>query len=516
MSDTGRLFDTLDGGDPNAAPRLRWRLVTNTRNLFHVLSSGLVSGPAGFGKKYYEDPLSLAPGWIPLVPEVAPRSLLDLAVRERPTLRPCLVELDLANLEGPCLALDPSGFVKEMVFPEGLSGNEVLLLVPAPLPVHWITEVLFETKEAKASTLHEADNYANVSFAGLRTRVLKKAFAGEAESRWLESVQKTSSRDEPPARAVAAGGVLAMLLHTAERGELPMKASRLGFDPDVDPEVHDPALRTLVFWLQGRQEPPDGDLAARLWELLEAVAGARFLAGSPDPTSVVLEHLEGSTRGTDERLQDAVEKLTSDLRALQRLGEHTVSQLLERHVKPLSAALVLFFLRETCTEFLKFSHPLVQEEHRVPGAMLFGARCGWLGLPEKLRGVPNLAPAVCHRMADLAHAMTGSGIRLGPAPPRPLPVRELLAPRERGWSPKQKEAALVLARAGGWNCIHTRVTFGKGEYRLVVDGSGTHVVFEGEPKAVSTDVDRDELFSRLASERPAEATLNKVRALLQG
>lgn len=517
MIDTSpQLFETPNAGELRDAPRFRWRLVTNTRNLFQMMASGLVTGPAGFGKKYYEDPLSLAEGWVPLVRDAAPRPLLELSVRERPGLRPCLLELDLSSLEGPCHALDAAGSLQEIPFPQGLSGAEVLLLVPAPLPAHWITEVLFEAKEDKSSTLRDAENYANVSLAGLRTRILKKAFAGESQANWLESLKSISPRDDPPARALASGGVMAMLLHTAERGDLAVEASRLAFEPEAEPEAQDPSLRALAAWLRGSSEPLAEDLGARLlWELVEAVSGARFQEGSPEPTAVVLEHLGQATQGTEERLQLAVEQLTSDLRALRGLGEHTVSDLLDRHGKPLSRALVLFFLRQTCPELLDFSHPLILEQHRIPAAMLFGARCGWLGLPESLRSVPGLAPAVSHRMAAMAHHTGQSGIRLGDAPPRPRSVRELLAPGERGWTAKQKEAALLLARAGKWDCIRTRVTLGKGEYRLVVDGSGTHLVFDGEPRAVSTNVDQDELFSRLAAERPADASLRKVRDLLQ-
>ncbi len=56
----------------SAEPRLVWHLATNQLNLMFLLAAGLVTGPKGFGRKYYLDPLSVAPGWIPLFAERIP------------------------------------------------------------------------------------------------------------------------------------------------------------------------------------------------------------------------------------------------------------------------------------------------------------------------------------------------------------------------------------------------------------------------------------------------------------
>ncbi len=109
-------------------------------------------------------------------------------------------------------------------------------------------------------------------------------------------------------------------------------------------------------------------------------------------------------------------------------------------------------------------------------------------------------------MAVRAHAEADSGIDLGPAPPRPRTLREHLRAEGKGFSRRQREAALRLARDMGWSgLLHTRISLGRGEYRLVVNGAGAHVLLDGDVKAVTTDVDMEALLARLAEdELPAK------------
>src|SRR5690606_14073288 len=79
---------------------IKWRLVTNHQNLMFMLSSGMIMPPSGFGKKYYQDTLSLVPGWIPLFPEELWKSAVDYSVAEQALLRPCYTELDLREVSG--------------------------------------------------------------------------------------------------------------------------------------------------------------------------------------------------------------------------------------------------------------------------------------------------------------------------------------------------------------------------------------------------------------------------------
>ena len=53
----------------------------------YLLAAGLITGPRGFGRKYYRDALGALPGLIPLFAERIPVPVLQEAVAEGPHLR---------------------------------------------------------------------------------------------------------------------------------------------------------------------------------------------------------------------------------------------------------------------------------------------------------------------------------------------------------------------------------------------------------------------------------------------
>ena len=117
-------------------------------------------------------------------------------------------------------------------------------------------------------------------------------------------------------------------------------------------------------------------------------------------------------------------------------------------------------------------------------------------------------------MARLSHRIAGTGIELGEAPPRVLPLRELFGDGS-AWRAGEKSAALELARALKWDCVHTRINLGPGEYRLIVKGGTTSIEVPGEPR-ISPEVDRDRFFDLLSAARPDHATEAKVRQKFGG
>jgi carbamate kinase len=72
-----------------------------------------------------------------------------------------------------------------------------------------------------------------------------------------------------------------------------------------------------------------------------------------------------------------------------------------------------------------------------------------------------------------------------------------------------------LARKKKWDCIQTRVKLGKGEYKVVVDGSGVNILLDGDVKAVEAFVDKDKFMTMLSLELGIETkTEDEVCRLL--
>jgi hypothetical protein len=519
MSDSGSDLFGPSPPPPRAAasapPRLVWHLPTNQLNLMFMLASGLVTGPKGFGRKYYQDALAICPGWLPLFAEAIPAEALDLAVSEAGHLRRVVVALDLAVLKGPVQALGLDGEMIVLQFPQGLIGTEQILLVPAPLPATWIRAILFASKEDSVATLDEAADYANVPLAAYKRQVRPKLFAAASKIPWPQAAGVLPERDESTHAVAGIGAAMGLLFALGNRDDSLVDAGRLFCDPqpcapDAAPDARkDPLLSALNRWvcLVG---PTDGqDIQGRLLlDTLQGVVDAKVRRDDPpgaggltqDPHQAVLDVLKFQRqRLPEDKWQSALERLASDLRGILGLGSDTVSELLTRHGKPFSRGLILFFLREECQDLLDLRQPLLTGMDYVIAAALFGARSGWMGLPAEVRAQPGLREAVTHRMAALAQRHQQTGLDLGPAPERVRPLRELLGPSEGAWNRIQQAGALTLARGMGWSQVmQTCISFGKGDYRLQVDGRGAHILLDGEVKAVTTEIDREGLFARLA------------------
>ena len=97
---------------------------------------------------------------------------------------------------------------------------------------------------------------------------------------------------------------------------------------------------------------------------------------------------------------------------------------------------------------------------------------------------------------------------------RVRPLRELFGDGST-WRCREKSAARELARAQKWDCVHTRINLGQGEYRLIVKGGSAHIDLPGEPK-ISPEIDLDRFFELLSAARLDHKTEAKIRGELRG
>lgn len=475
----------------------KWRLVTNQRNLFYMLAAGLIMSPKGFGSKYYVDTLSTFPGWIPLFADNVPQIAIDMSKSEKSHLLTCIVTIELKSMHGKIMAVDSYGQSREILFPDEFTDSDTALLVPAPLPVTWIASIAFSSKEEKTNCESDAHDFGNVPLSGFNRTVDARLFSKSTKTVW-PPILELPNRDQSLDKSFAVGGVIAMLLHMGNLGDFSMQTYQLACSPDtIHPsQISDPMIRELGIWMESEDHWAAFDILPRLfWGAVDKVLNCRASNDSTGSIDAILQYLESAGDGLDEKMKTALTKLSIDLRNLMGFADSTITELFERHPKPFSRVMTLFFLRETCSDFLEFRHPLLNEVDYVAASILFAARDGWIGLPLVLRDVSGLQEAVSHHMAQVAHRIVKSGIDLGAQPACPLPLRALFIPGDKGWSAKQREAALLLARESKWTeCIQTRILLGKGDYRIVVDGTGVQILLPGEVKNVRTDINQSQFF----------------------
>ena len=504
-------------------------LATNHLNLMYMLAAGLVMPPAGFGDKYYRDTLECFPGWIPLFIDKVPREAIESSAREAGHLKPCIVEIDISRLSGRVMALGESG-LRELLFPDQLHGTERAILVPAPLPTSRIVSIAFQSADDKRTCEAEAGDFGNVPLADFKRGTQKKTLFTKAPNVAWPSPDGPGERSVPLHAPLAAGGVMAMLLLFANLGEQAVRACRVAFDPDDGaPRSADdhPILAGLSSWIRegsaSLPAPADSETdrtglqntsqAKLFWGAVERLVKWRNAGSTGSAESVLIEHLAAAANGLDPRLQAGVRKLHDTLVSLTGLAGATASELFERHDTPLAHAMTLLFLRRDCADLFDYTSDRLTEPDWLAAAILFGVRDGWLSLPLRLRAGRGLSDAVSHRMACLSHRIAGTGLDLGESPARVRPLRELFGDGS-AWRSNVKAGALELARAQKWDCVHTRISLGPGEYTLSVKGGSTHIEVPGEPR-ISPDIDVERFLHSLAKARLDHKTEARVREKLR-
>ena len=504
-------------------------LVTNHLNLMYMLAAGLVMPPAGFGDKYYRDTLECFPGWIPLFLDKVPKEAIESSTREAGHLKPAVVRVRLSGMSGDVVAFGEHG-PRELHFPDQLDGTERVLLVPAPLPAARIESIVFQSADDKRACERDAKDFGNVPLEDFNRKFGKALFTKAPATTWPPG-EGPAERAVPLERPLAAGGVMAMLLLFGNLGEQAVRACRNAFDPAGDAAQRadePPILAGLATWMQEGVDPlsapaePGTDriglqnaLQARLfWEAAERLVRWRDSGHGGSAETAMLDHLANASASLDPRAQAGIQKLHDTLESLTGLADATASELFDRHDTPLAHALTLFFLRRDCADLFDYRSDRLDETDWLAAAILFGARDGWLSLPLRLRAHPGLADAVSHRMAKMSHRIAGSGLDLGELPARVRPLRERFGDGS-AWRVAEESAAVELARMHKWDCVHTRINLGPGEYRLTVKGGSTQIELPGEPR-ISPKVDLERFFTCLAAARLDPKTEAKVRAKFRG
>ena len=528
-----------------------WHLVTNHQNMLYILAAGMVMGPAGFRGKHYSDPLSKYPGWIPLFrsDKEIPASYLHQATSERKHLLPCIASFDLSTLTGSAQMLSLNGKMRSIddLPVKKKVKNDIAILVRAPLPTTLLWSVKFRTDEDMQAFKSAANIVSNVDLISQQVETEESLFpanvvsnvdlisqqveteeslfsAGTKGQLEMKLDEKVSNDDHFPAFGQAIGGMLAMLYHISNRSKLGLAAfwlaTRDARGKDNDLIQGGSILSQLPNWMDGSEISEQTDTVMLFWGVIKALVVAQKQKGPQRSIDVALEYL-GEQLGQlqEKKIKQSLEQLIADLRAIHGLGCGTITELLVRHKGLFSRSLLLFCLRENCTELMEFSHELLDDTNYLLAGILFGVRDSWLQLPKELRN-PELSAYVAFRMAEVEHCKQDYKLAID-APPCPKPLRELFTSPSGKWNRKTTDVAVELARKCNWNdCIQTRITLADSDDlpESFVERKDFEVVIQGEVVKTSTEVDEVKFLHRLGQWPPiaiqVESEVRKKLALV--
>ncbi|MDB4630983.1 hypothetical protein OAF61_00650 [Pseudomonadales bacterium] len=518
MAENLEIFDQ-GGTVKKLEPVKSWHMVTNQINLFYMIAAGMIMSPEGFGKKYYQDNVSIFPGYLPVFPNQVPIASVEYAVSEKSHLLPCILNLNLSDLSGLVKVITEAGEIRDVKFPDEVDASCQVMLVPAPLPIRYLNSIVCRSREDKVRCEKDVADFNNVDLTPYPIKTTAGAFKKLKSQVWPPVEGSVEPIDIDYAVPMAAGAIMGLLSNMSSFGDLAIETGKLAFSPEesVSELNSHPAIAALGEWLNVGGEIETSDISQKLfWQIVSRVAASKFSLDQASPIDVAIDYLETmSGDDFDEKTRNYGKGLAKDLRGILGLADSTISELFDRHPKPVSRAMTLFVLRENIEDLLEFVNPQLTEADYILAAILFAAREGWIGLTKEFRDLPGLNEAVSHRMADLSHKIAGSQLHLGVPPERPKSLLELVIPGGVPMSKAQKEAALYIARELKWDCIQTRINLGKGDYQLGVTTSGIQITLEGDAKAVVTEVLEDQFVDRFMSAELPEKVQAKVRVMLK-
>ena len=514
--------DMLGGDKPKQTPPpvKSWQMVTNHLNLFYMLGAGLIMPPKGFGNKYYQDTAAAFPGYLPIFPNNAPSAAVDYSVSEAKHLKPCILNLDFSKLQGRVKMVTQEGDVNDVIFPDEVDSACQCMLVPAPLPMSYISGIIFQSKKDKIDCEKDCAQFNNVDLSTYKKMVTSGAFTKQINQDWPPKNVSVEQIDITLDLPMAAGAMMGLFVNMSNRNALSVLAARLAFEPDEPlSKLKDyPVITAMREWLKKGDIIETDDVPQKLfWGIVGRVAVSKYSAVQSNSTDVAIDYLSAMpSEQFDKKTRDYGKKLASDLKGVSGIADSTISEIFERHPKSVSRVMVLFILRERVDELLEFDNQKLSDADYILAAILFAARDGWIGISIGLRQPPGLDQAVTHRMAAMSHRISDTGLDLGQPPARPKSLIELLSPDSDGWSKRHNEAALHIARKLKWECIKTRIDLGKGDYQLSVKSSGIQLMLDGDVKAVNTEVVKDQFIHKLRDSTIDAKLEREVRGLLQG
>ncbi|MDL1958422.1 MAG: hypothetical protein LWX01_09700 [Deltaproteobacteria bacterium] len=483
----------------NYTSSIDWLYITNQMNLMMILAAGLFMPQQGFGDKYYRDLLQLFPDWIPLFPESVQQDLVEQVISEAHHLKPTIAQLDISQLNGQAKAVKISLALRDIELPGGLDENDVMILVPAPLPTSLIQEIYFPSFEGKKNFILQAkSNYKNVPVNWFKTGTRKKLFNGPRSVGDINSIKAPAQPEIFINRSQAVGAILTMFFHLANRSEYACHYYQWIFEKG-DASGFDPILQQLPAWLNNSHIDEGVGIQVRLfWTIVEHIITAPI----PESRDVVIDVLdrEISLLSDSDKGKNQLKLLKDDLQGIRGLSDDTRSSLFEKHAKPFSRSLILFFLYNDCRELLEFDHSSLNDTDYIVAAILFGAREGWINLANDLRHSQEFSENIAYHMAAQCHRSAETGLKLKQPPKRVIPIRELLDKEDNNkrLQKKRADATLEITRQMNWDCIETTILLEKGEYRLIVDQRGTRLILDGDLKRVYAKVDQEKFFDFFA------------------
>jgi hypothetical protein len=375
------------------AKKNRWFMPTNTENLRMIIAQGLISSPAGFSD-YYIDVLQLFNGYIPFFKNKVQANILQYVCSEEEDLVPCILECNLKIISGSCKAIKQGKLIDCNL--NTLNENDIdILLIPAPLPISCILNIIFKDTDSMKNFKNDASLYSNVPLNNIKmTSTLsdQKLFKPTTDS-LIDTQLKINTLPEinfDYKKVYAYGGMLANLFYYAKNG----KKSQDSFEKCYKDIILD--------------ETADYSLVLNNLHIEEVKKYNKYYNK--------LLNIAINKKDFKEEMINYLE-LESPTRAKEMINfeqssDGPISEKFEKAETVHKKILLMLFIREDSDSLMDYHLEQFTEEDYINFAMLFGIRDKFIKIPKFIKEFRNLQSFVSTQMALYAHKQLNNDISI--------------------------------------------------------------------------------------------------------
>lgn len=425
----------------------RWFFPTNTDNLKTILSHGLICGPEGY-KKYYADISSDFPGFIPVFRN-GNGSHVDALIKARAeddSLVVCLLEIDLAQIvSGNAYLRNYETIDISKNIPADQQLNTILL--PTPLPLSCIKQVIFDSPVAKKTFEDDVKCYGDTPQG-----MLKLIAANKPDKKFFKKNSQQSVGDKPAnnegssdseqkipkrntinySRIYSLGGLLATLFYIGKNGVTTTKVFSDCTKMEKLSDIETPLIQGLTnyFFHQENLRESSSPQMLILFNVLEILVNQE----SRECISAVIDFLqaEESFNRSNERIRakELSERISS---FYHNTTDAKASTLFAESSSKLEKALLLLTHREDVAGVIETDIAeldVFDEDDYIIAAMLFGTRSKYYKIPLTIRQYKGIHECISILMAQYTHNNDNSGLTFKTTP-IPLTVTDMVNPKSK-------------------------------------------------------------------------------------
>ena len=368
----------------------RWLLPTNTENLRMIIAQGLISTPSGFSD-YYIDALKLFDGYIPFFKNEVQADVLKYVCSEEDGLTSCILECNLNILSGTCKAIVQGKVISDDI--NILIKKDIdILLIPAPLPLSCIKNIIFETKDSIKNFEKDAILYSNVPLQNmnLSSKVsdqklfkTKKKMGIDYEIDTLLDMNISTDIDLDYQKVYAYGGMMANLFYFSKNGQ----------------KSHDAFMNCII--VNTKDEMKDFSF------ILDNLYSNELIK-YPELYNSLLNtalYKKDFKEGVIEFLELAAPNIAEKMKSFEQGSDKPISEEFKDAKTMFGKILLMLFIREDSDSLIDYHLEVFSEEDFVNFAILFGIRDKFIKVPKFIKEFKNLQTFISIQMAEYAHIL---------------------------------------------------------------------------------------------------------------